>query len=500
MDNQTSEKKVSKFYLFQVVILLLACLLITLIYTLTWTFVNMQQFSVDYEGHVLWACLKLSQFENIYSLSSLSHKPWSVIIYNPLYFAMGAVLIAIFGVSYEPLRMLSMGSALISFVAFGILLKRCRLNDFHTILVVALLAGSLPVIHWSSVARVDFLGLAFALLSLERFAKTWSDFFQGKALKVSIGAIVFSLCAVFTKQQYFLFLPAYVLFAFCQKQKRLGLLYLAIWSTLMVVIGCILQFVSQGGWWAHLTYAAGLPWEWTTLATFIVPFVLDPKTIISAVVILVATFFKSASEESERDTTRAFEQLALISFLISLTLALYTMGLRGAFHNHLLCTQMTLFWLVGLMLGRLPQTYSLPLIVALLLSLDPLRWFGGDLWMRYDREADTKQTISMLKKISKDRLVLSEDPSLAIFANATPAVIDATTLLNMSSVHPQDLSALLGNLNQKKYSAVIINTHDARRDRGLIWRGPVLKAILENYHFAGKSGGNGMAQSVYLPN
>lgn len=120
--------------------------------------------------------------------------------------------------------------------------------------------------------------------------------------------------------------------------------------------------------------------------------------------------------------------------------------------------------------------------------------------MRYDREADTKQTIGMLQKISKDRLVLCEDPSLAIFANVTPAIIDATTFMNTASIHPQDLSEMLRNLDQKKYSAVIINSHDAQKNRGLIWRGPVLNAIKQNYHFAGKSGGNGMAQSVFLPN
>ncbi len=500
MDNQLSEAKPSKLYLLQVAILLLACFLIAIIYTLTWTFVNLQQFSVDYEGHVLWACLKLSQCENIYSLSALSHEPWSVIIYNPLYFAVGAVLIAIFGVSYEPLRILSMGSALISFLAFGMLLKRCRLSDFHLILTVALFAGSVQVIHWSSVARVDFLGLALALVSLDRYAKTWSEYFQGKALKLSLGAIILSVCAIYTKQQYFLFLPAFVIFAFCQNQKRLGLMYLSLWSVMIFLVGCILQTVCQGGYMAHLTYAAGLPWQWETLETFLVPFILDSKTIISLMIILVAAIFKLPNSELENDSKRAFEKLAFISFVISFALALYTMGLRGAFHNHLLCTQVTLFWLVGLMLGRLPQTYSFPLIVALLLSLEPLRWFGGDLWKRYDRESDTKQTISLLRKISRDRLVLCEDPSLAIFANVTPAIVDATTIMNMSNFHKQDLDPMLKSLKDKKYSAVIINSHDAISNRGLIWSGKILKAILENYHFAGKSGGNGMQQIVFLPN
>lgn len=169
MDVPNKVEKFSKWYLIQIVALMAVCMCLTVIYTLIWGFASQQIFSIDYEGHVLWACIKLSQGGNIYGLTALSQEPWSVVIYNPLYFAVGAILISIFGVSYEPLRMLSMGSALVSFIAFGIILKRCGLNDFLAILTVALFACVVPVLHWSSVARVDLLGLAFAMLSLERF-------------------------------------------------------------------------------------------------------------------------------------------------------------------------------------------------------------------------------------------------------------------------------------------------------------------------------------------
>lgn len=312
---------------------------------------------------------------------------------------------------------------------------------------------------------------------------------------ISYAAILFAVCAYFTKQQYFLFPLAFILFAFYKKQPRLALNYFGLCAGITLILSLCLQGLT-GGYWSHLTYAAGLPWEWETISCFLVPFLLDPKTIVAFVIILAGCFCKS----DDRDTTSgSFESLAAILLACSMVLAAYTMGLRGAFHNHLLCSEFALFFLSGLMLKNLPQVCSLSFIIAIIFSLQPMRAFGGDLAMRYNRKPETEKTIALLQKNSAHHLVLSEDPSLAIFAGAEPAIIDATTFLNMTSVHPQDLKVLLDNLNQRTYSAVIINTHDAEEKRALIWRGEVLEAILKNYYLDGKSGGNGMSQTVFLP-
>jgi hypothetical protein len=78
-------------------------------------------------------------------------------------------------------------------------------------------------------------------------------------------------------------------------------------------------------------------------------------------------------------------------------------------------------------------------------------------------------------------------------------LIDATTILNRAEARGEKLSGLLADLDSKAYGAVLINTHDAEEHRGSIWRSQIVRAIGKNYRLVGKSGGNGMRQSVFLP-
>jgi hypothetical protein len=514
------EEKHSAFYKLMVCALLLVCSTLAFLYSGIWGFAIKFPFAIEYEGHVLWACLQLAQGKNIYDQAGLSQEPWSVVIYNPLFIFLGAALTKTFGTTFMPLRMLSMTAALISFVTLGSLLKRSRCSDFHTIIAITLFASAVPVLHWSSVARVDFLGLALALLSLERFVKAWLEKKDGR-ISFSWPALLFAVAAFYAKQQYFVFMLAMVLFAFLKRQRRLSLLYLGSWLGLLLVVSSAIQALT-GGYWANLSYASALPWEWQTIKPFISQFLLDPKTIAATAAVIWAgckILGKKEEEEEEEEEeddddekVRDIWQLAAFLLATSLLLAAYTMGLRGAYHNHLLCSEFALFWLTGLSLKQLSLKASASqsnvlstalaatLIVASALSLLQLNAFGKELAYRQSMRVETESTISWLRKACKSKPILSEDPSLAIFAGATPAMIDATTLLNLAEVHPQSLQALVQRLKQKSYGAVIINIHDAKEHRGFIWRNQFLEAILENYHPATNSGGNGVTQTVFRPN
>lgn len=479
-------------------LLLALCLFLSYEYTLYWTLARLHPFAIEYEGHVLWACFSLSQGLNIYDPASLNQGPWSVVIYNPLYFAVGAFLLKLFGTAFAPLRMLSMASALVGFLSFGLLLKRARLSDFITILAVAGFASLVPVLHWSSVARVDFLGLAFAIVSMERFVRYYTQPVKSQAPELSYSSILFSLCAFFCKQQYIVFIVAQFLFAFSQGEKRLALRYFSLWSAFALIGASMLQALT-GGYFAHLSYACGLPWEWQTLKLFLLPFLFDARTIVALVVIVFAN-----SRLGRRDTTdqssRAVAQLPTILLVVSVVVALYSMGLRGAFHNHLLCAEFALFWLMAQGLSRLPLAFSAATLVSILVSITPILGLGCELAERTDRRDETAHTINLLQSLgSKKALVLTEDPSLAIFAEAKPAMVDATTILNMACQRGENQQDLLDSIARRDYLAVIINTHDAEEHRGTIWRRHLVEAIRNNYRLVGRSGGNGMGQSVFLP-
>ena len=496
----TTTTRPKPLYVAQVAGLLLISGVLAAIYTICWGLARSNPYAIEYEGHVLWACLQLAKGSNIYNLTALSQDPWSVVIYNPLYFVIGALLLKLFGTSFIPLRLLTMTSALLCFFSFGALLNRCRVSDFHLIIALAMFICSLPVLHWSSVARVDLLGLALAVIALERFVKSWSDTSGGEQAKLSIAAVILSTLAFFSKQQYVVFMVATVLFALYKGQKRLALQYLAAYTLLCLAIAALLQTIT-GGYWAHLSYAAGLPWEWETIKQFLIPFLLDEKTLAALSIIAAATFWHKEASSNLLTKSQSIEALPTILLLCSILPALYTMGLRGAFHNHLLCCEFALFWLGAIKLEKLPANFATAAIFASAASMAPLIGFTAEMAFCHALRADTKETISMLSQSCTDKpLLLTEDPSLAIFAGAEPAMVDATTILNIGALHPGQLDLLLQRLDQKAYGAVIINAHDASEHKEQIWRTPVVKAILKNYSPSGKSGGNGMKQVVFLPN
>ncbi|CAN5519973.1 hypothetical protein BH11CYA1_BH11CYA1_03230 [soil metagenome] len=507
--------RTSPLYAAQVAGLLAVCGFLACIYTTCWGSARGNPYAIEYEGHVLWACMQLADGANIYDLNALTNEPWSVVIYNPFYFVLGGLLLKLFGNSFEPLRFLTMASTLVCFVSFGALLKRCRVSDFNMILVLACFAATLPVLHWSSVARVDMLGLSLMVIALERFVKAWLDSTGGDKPKPSIAAVAFAILALFTKQQYFIAMVATVLFALYKGKKRLAGQYLAAYSIISLVIAAAIQALS-GGYFAHLTYAAGLPWEWETIKLFLIPFLLDPKTISVALIIAVASRHKTSAvsaeqekeEEEEEEQQQSFAHksdelaaLPTILLICSSVLALYTMGLRGAFHNHLLCCELALFWLAGIKLAKAPAKYATISIFATAASLSPLLGFTGEMAFCQGLRPDTAETITLLRqRCSNKSVLLSEDPSLAIFAGSVPAMIDATTILNIGALHPGQLDCLLKRIEQKAYGAVIINAHDANEQSEHIWRLPVVSTISKYYRPIRKSGGNGMRQIVFLPN
>ncbi len=481
-------------YKLNVVGILLVAMVTAFFYYIAWSVACNETYAIEYEGHVLWACLKLSQGQNIYDAAALVSQPWSVIIYNPLYFLIGAGLLKMTGLSFAPLRGLSMLSTLLSFLGFLILLRRSKLNQFQSIIGLILFATCLPVIHWSPVARVDMLGLCLAIGGMERFVAAFINA-KWKDVKFSsmLPSLLLFLLAFFTKQQYIVFPLSCFAFLLLQRQFRIGFQFTGLYLATSLAVASVIQ-LATGGYWAHLMYAKGLPWEWSTLKSFIVPFLLEPKTIAALLVIGCGSIL------SKRRTRQ--EDLAGLLLAISFVVVLYSMGLRAAYHNHLLCTEMALFWLAAINLKKLGHRSPLPaiVVVAAFLGLITCLEFMSLLCWRISTNQNTAQVLAHLNHFQmRGKPILTEDPALALFVGAVPVMIDATTILNMARAEPKRLSSLLSDIEHTKYAAIIIDSKDANLGRARIWPKAVVDTTWQKYKLIGTTGGNGTKQSVFLP-
>lgn len=487
------------FYALQVALLMFACFTITIFYTVAWDVLRSYPYAIEYEGHIFWASHSLSLGKNIYDAAMLSNQNWGVIIYNPLYIAIGACLVKVLGLSYEPLRLLTMVSTLAAFSGFVVvLINHCKLRHFHAIIALALFASSLPVFYWSGVARVDMLGLALSVWGVERFLSAWNKRSVTAASPPErrynwtlVASIVLLVAAFFTKQQYFVFPISIAIFCLLNGQRKLATVVLAAWAASVAMVVALIQQIS-GGYLAHLAYASGLPWEWNTMKQFLLPFLSDYKTIASVSVIILASFVSQRKHPHEA--------LAKVLLLISFVLCMYTMGLRAAYHNHLICTEIALYWLAAINLSKLSGGPSLAVILALVLSLSNMQDYFAVLWERLNILPQTRQSLKLFEENNfAGKTILSEDPTLPMLVGAKPSMIDGTTIMNMAAKHPDQIQALRDAIAAKRFNAIIINTADAEKLNQEIWTEPMVRLIKQNYRLAGRTGGNGLPQSVYFP-
>src|SRR5277367_955600 len=100
----TTSTKGSRPYNAPVLITAVAALVLSIIYLCNWGAALSSPYSIAFESPMLWAARVLNSGGNIYALSGLQQEPWSITIYPPLYLALGAALVKLFGLQYCPLR------------------------------------------------------------------------------------------------------------------------------------------------------------------------------------------------------------------------------------------------------------------------------------------------------------------------------------------------------------------------------------------------------------
>lgn len=444
---------------------------------------------VEYEGHVLWAARTLAAGGNIYAAESLVREPLAVFIYNPLYIALGALLSPALGAGFFGLRLLSMVGCLAAAGGLYRICAACGCRPTVAALAVAYFLSFLPVAYWSCLARVDSLGLALSVWSIERLLAAWrSGALAGLAYWQSLLLIT---AAFYTKQQYFVVGIASALFLGWSLGARAGASYFACGLALFGAVAACLQAMT-GGYLAHLSFARGLPWEWKTLQYHLALIAEDPKTVLGLILILASLFAAGRLKQDER--------LPGILFVISLPLLMYTMGLRGAYHNHLLTVILALSLWTALALRNLRPFMTAAAAIVVALSVSVAEAVPLKMTVAASRHQSTRAWMDTMKTPAlAGALFLSEDPSLPLALGARLAVVDMTTFMNVWRNHPSRFAPIIDSILARRYAVIIMNEYDDMRGGESIWPPELVQAVKAAYEYAGTVSGNGNLQDVYVP-
>src|SRR5262249_35862555 len=96
-------------------------------------------------------------------------------------------------------------------------------------------------------------------------------------------------------------------------------------------------------------------------------------------------------------------------------------------------------------------------------------------------------------------LMLTEDPGIAIFSGATPAIVDATTIFNMSRRDRAKIDEIVASIERRDYVLISLNKTDCDLLAERIWPERVVHAIRRNYkRLKVQVDGNGNPQCIYV--
>ncbi|MBE2182347.1 MAG: glycosyltransferase family 39 protein [Anaerolineae bacterium] len=199
------------------------------------------------EGPLLDQTVRLTHGISLYRLDV---PPYTIENYPPVFMLAQAPWVSAFGPSYYYGRITSLISILVSALFLGLTAHTITRSRVAALVSAVLLPAFPYVFHWSALARIDSLALAFSLVGLwiaVRWPKsTWAAFWAALMLGL----------AVYTRQTYLLAAP---LAAFTYRWAVGGATpafkFAVMLGGLVVGLFAVLLVATEGGFWFHLVTA-----------------------------------------------------------------------------------------------------------------------------------------------------------------------------------------------------------------------------------------------------
>ena len=208
------------------------------------------------EGPLLDQSVRLAQFQNIYR-TDLTTAPYVVSNYPPLFMLAQVPLVWLFGPALWYGRLISLLSVAAVALFVGLTLHALT-KDRIAAIAGGLIFPAMPyVVRWSSLSRVDSLGLALSWAGLFVVAR-WPE----KRWSVFVSALLL-VAAVYTRQTYMLAAPlAAFVWLVAQGQRRRALETVAIAGGAGLVVFALLNIFTAGGFFLNTVTANLNDFRW----------------------------------------------------------------------------------------------------------------------------------------------------------------------------------------------------------------------------------------------
>lgn len=453
--------------------------------------------AIEYEGPCLWAAYNLSLGNNIYPVENLVQSPFVATIYTPVYFILCAPFQLLDPGNLWSLRMISMSSFIAALFFLYQLFRQSDYSKAACFLGVMSFASFFSIWSWSLKGRVDMLSIAFCAWALQSFShvENEEDASYKEMFLAYSPSVVAAVLAIYTKQSSILIPACIVLFLLLKRRFKEAIAYGAPAAILSAVILIILHLITQGGFSCQIAFLSRMPFSADDLIKHLTWIGVDwPKIFLAFSALILCKLVR-------KDTQ--INLLPVLLFLIAGAFTAYTIGTTYANVNHAFVFYLACSWLIAIFCnsfatgGLISLIFTLPALVIITISSSSM--FGTLITM-----SSSKYDIAALKPEVENKLILVEDPHIAIKTGAIPEFVDVATFIqvwnrNLSEGKQPPIN-IVQNIKLKKYAAIIINKNDSdMTGKTYFWTPETVLAIKENYVQKIDTMANGEEQVLYKP-
>lgn len=426
------------------------------------------QFPLNYgEGPLLDQAARLANFENVYG-PKLGEPPYTISNYPPFYLMVQAPFVWLFGPEFWYGRLISLLStaATALFVALTLFtLTRDR--------IAAMAAGltfpAIPyVLRWSSLARVDLLGLALSWAGLFVVVR-WSE----KRRAVVAASFLF-VAAVLTRQTYVLAAPltAFV-WLVVQGRRRRALELAGISCGLGLASFAALNVTTDGGFFLHTVTANINEFRWERVSFNALSLLACPLLLLGGL-----AFFGLAPRDRVWWLVGPYLILSIPSALL--------VGKVGSDVNYLLELSAALCLVTGALLAwqrerpRL-RTLLISLLVVQVLALAQSSLVPSGL---QDYVTEQEREVRQLSRIvaKADGPVLTDEHMGLLPLNGKQIKLQPFEMTQLSRDGAWEQGRAVRSIREQRYAVVMIweppFARDIKQDR---WTDEMLAAVDDRY-------------------
>lgn len=433
-------------------------------------------YSLDYgEAPLVDQAMRLAAGQNIYR-SDLSHPPYTISNYPPVYVSLLALGVRLFGPAgaFSFGRTISVLSAWAA-VIFLTLIVHSQSRDRFAAASAGLVLLAFPFfVYWSPLLRIDMLALGLSLAGLWLLAKATAE---GKSVgpRQLLGVALLLTAAIFTRQSYGLAAPLAAFVWLLRRDWRQALRLALLMGGLGLALCLILNILTRGGFFFNIVTAnvnefmsdlLEHSWERLRNAAIILLYIAG------ASLFLIPRW-------------NPLWTLA-VPYLLGATISAATIGKVGSNVNYLLelCAALSLAAgaVVAWSRAHVPFHALRGALVVLLafavaqMMHATLREYTADLRERRAARTELSQLKALVSETSGS--LLADEYMGMLTLQGRPLFIQPFEVTQMVLAGKWDQTPLLESIDNKEFDAIILFDRPWSKER---WTPEMLSAISESY-------------------